>query len=271
MEKTDIGVNLGAKQFKDPEQILKNAQDSSVSRIITISNSLKECNLNLEFCKLYNTQYGLYSTIGIHPHNAKQVTASRLEIVKKLINENRGYVVAVGECGLDFNRNFSPPDIQKRWFEEQIQLAIEVDLPLYFHERDAFEDFYNIVQKYDLKGKGVVHCFTGSKEALSKYLSLGFYIGITGWVCDEKRGKELQKIVPLIPLDRLMLETDAPFLTPHNIKPRPKYNEPKYIGSVVKMVAGLYGISQEKLIKITTENAKRFFGLNKTNTSNNFE
>ena len=211
-------------------------------------------------CKKFNDVPKLYCTIGVHPHNSKELTNDKFELIRKTIEANRQYVVAVGECGLDYNRMFSPANIQKKWFEEQIKLAIELNMPLYFHERDSFDDFYDIVSKYDLNGKAVVHCFTGSKNALMAYLKLGYYIGITGWVCDDNRGKSLQSIIPKIPLDRILLETDAPWLTPKHLKPYPKYNEPKYVTEVIKKVAALMRISPDELINYASENRKRLFG-----------
>ena len=258
---TDIGVNLCSKQYHNKhDEIINNSQNANVNYIITISNSLKEFKFNIGFCKKYRNSPRVFCTIGVHPHNVKMLNGKNIGVLKNTIMNNRDYVIAVGECGLDYNRMFSPKDSQIKWFIAQIELALELNLPLYFHERDATEDFYEIVKKYDLKGKAVVHCFTGTKEALQKYLDLGFYIGITGWVCDERRGEDLQKIVPLIPLDKILLETDAPWLTPKNIKPRPRYNEPKYLPEVVKKVAGLMKIDPQKLVDQTNINRDKLFG-----------
>lgn len=258
----DIGVNMCSKQFRNQKEILDRAEKSGVNKIITISNSFKECKSNLSLIRRFR-DHKIYCTIGVHPHNAKELDDTKLKSIRELIVKNRKSVVAIGECGLDFNRNFSPPDVQKKWFEEQIKLSIDLDIPLYFHERDAFDDFVEIVSKYELAGKGVIHCFTGTKKALETYLKLGFYIGITGWVCDERRGKELQKIIPLIPDDKLLIETDAPWLNPvpRNIKGRPRWSEPSHLYYVVKKVAELRGTTVEELVVLTTDNAKTVFSL----------
>lgn len=258
---TDIGVNLCSKQYnKNHDTILEDSKNNNVTRIITITNSLKEIRPNLDFCKKYNSIPRVFCTIGVHPHSAKSLNDGNFNRLRSAINKNREHVIAVGECGLDYNRMFSPKDVQIKWFRAQIELALEVDLPLYLHSRDATEDFLNIVKDYDLAGKAIVHCFTGSRDTLLKYLDLGFYIGITGWVCDDYRGKELQKAVPLIPLDRLLLETDSPWLTPKNIRPRPRFNEPKYITYVVDKVAQLIGIQPQELVDRTNENRQKLFG-----------
>jgi len=263
----DIGVNLCSAKLKDPGAILARAWDQWVGYFVSISNSLKECHGNLELCQRFHTEYQLYCTMGVHPHNAKQLNNQALNELRELIQANRKYVVAMGECGLDYDRNFSPPALQRKWFESQIQMAIELKLPLYFHEREAFNDFCQIVEKYDLRDMAVVHCFTGSREALLKYLALGYYIGITGWVCDEKRGQALQKLIPLIPLERLLLETDSPYLTPQNMPQlRARINEPINVYYVAKKVASLYQMDLEELVKITTENARRFFNLKNLTT-----
>ena len=258
---TDVGVNMHSKQYAGiHDAIIKNAKDAGIKSIITITNSLKESDANIRYCKKYNDSPKLYCTLGVHPHAARELNDKNFKNIRKMIEANREHVVAVGECGLDYNRMFSPASVQRRWFEEQIKLAIELDLPLYFHERDAFDDFYEIVKKYDLKGKAIVHCFTGSKKALNAYLDLGFYIGITGWVCDDGRGKALQSIIPKIPLDRILLETDSPWLTPKSIKPKPKYNEPQNLPLVIQKVAGLMNVTPEELINNAANNRKNLFG-----------
>lgn len=270
---TDIGVNMCCKHYnKKHDIVIQNAKDSNVKNIITISNSLKECKENIKLCKQFtitiennenenkDDNFNLKCTVGVHPHNAKQLHHTNFGVIKEIIQQNKTHVVAIGECGLDYNRMFSPQKVQLKWFEEQIKLSLELDLPLYFHERDAHSDFIKTVTKYKGRIRGVVHCFTGSKDALLDYLKLGFYIGITGWVCDEKRGKRLQSLIHLIPKNRILLETDSPFLTPHSLNPRPKYNEPKNIPIILKRVAGLMRISPKKLVEHVTNNRKTLFG-----------
>ena len=210
----------------------------------------------------YASQYPgkLYSTAGVHPHDAKSCTSETIKNLENLAKKD--CVIAIGECGLDYNRDFSPRDIQRKYFEAQIKLACKTGLPLFLHERDAFEDFYKMLEKYknDIPNM-VVHCFTGRKEELQAYLELGCYIGITGWICDERRGKHLIDLVKLIPKDRLMIETDAPFLTPRNLDEKPKNgrNEPKYLVHILDELAYHLGDDIEDLAEQTYKNTKRFF------------
>jgi TatD DNase family protein len=175
-----------------------------------------------------------------------------------------GEVVAVGECGLDYNRNFSPSKIQRTIFRKHLSLASEIGKPLFLHQRDAHQDFYNLLTEYrsaDLRG--VVHCFTDSETALRDYLDLGLFIGITGWVCDINRGEELRRIVSFVPEDLLLVETDAPYLLPKNINPKPKSNrnEPCHLDSVVSMISECSGRSKNKIAQQTRLNAAKLFSL----------
>jgi TatD DNase family protein len=174
----------------------------------------------------------------------------------------RGEVAAIGECGLDYNRDYSPRHIQRRCFEAQLDLARELSLPLFLHERDAFDDFFAILRGNPGAGPGsVVHCFTGTEGELRAYLDLGCYIGITGWICDERRGRPLAELVKAIPPDRLLLETDAPFLIPRNLgeKVRGGRNEPKYLPHIAGVVAQCLGKPPEQVARETAENSRRFF------------
>jgi TatD DNase family protein len=170
----------------------------------------------------------------------------------------------VGETGLDFNRNFSPADAQQRVFEQHLELAAATGKPLFLHQRDAHETFLPLLSKYRPKvSGGVVHCFTDTETALRDYLELDMYIGITGWVCDERRGKDLQEIVSLIPDDRLLIETDAPYLLPRSLRPKPKSrrNVPAYLPEVLRTLAHCRDQQVEELALRTTENARRLFAL----------
>lgn len=177
-----------------------------------------------------------------------------------------------GECGLDFNRNFSPPEVQEQWFEAQVKLAIELQKPLFMHCRDAGARFAEILKSAGLGSSsssipGVLHCFTGNQEELQQCLDLGLCIGITGWVCDdrpERGGAELSSLLPTIPADRLMLETDAPYLVPRTIVPakaRPNRNEPALLPHVLAAVAAALGQTEEEVAQRTTNVAKKFFRL----------
>ena len=173
-------------------------------------------------------------------------------------------MVAVGECGLDFDRNFSPRADQLRCLEAHLELAAELQMPVFLHERSAHEEFAAILAKHRSRiPRAVVHCFTGTGEALARYLDLDLHIGITGWICDERRGTHLRELVGRIPKDRLMIETDAPYILPRTIRPKPKSNrnEPSLLPHVLRTVAAARGESPEELARSTTETARAFFGI----------
>ena len=174
-------------------------------------------------------------------------------------------VIAIGETGLDFNRNYSPPEQQLALFERHLQLAVELQKPLFLHQRDAHDRFHALLKQYrpEITG-GVVHCFTDTEAALSDYLELDMYIGITGWICDERRGKPLQSLVASIPANRLLIETDSPYLLPRTLSPKPKHrrNEPRHLVQVLTTLAHCTGRSAEAIAEETTGNAARLFGLN---------
>ena len=205
----------------------------------------------------------LVSTAGVHPHDAKSLDDRTLVALRALMDAPE--VVAVGECGLDFNRDFSPRPKQEQAFAAQLVLAAETGLPVFLHERDAHDRFLAILKEHwpHLTG-GVVHCFTGSAAALDAYLELGLHVGITGWVCDERRGKGLRGMVGRIPLNRLMIETDAPFLTPR-ITPSgvklPRRNEPSFLPHVAEAVAQCAGQPLSVIAAQTTATARAFFAL----------
>jgi TatD DNase family protein len=202
------------------------------------------------------------STAGVHPHHAQSFDASRREELSELLR--RPQVVAVGECGLDYYRNFSPPDAQRAAFVAQLELAASARKPVFLHQRDAHGDFAAILKDFrgGLTG-GVAHCFTGGRSELEDYLALDLHIGVTGWVSDERRGQHLRESVPHIPADRLMLETDAPYLLPRDLVPHPKSrrNEPSFLPHIARAVAHLRGESLDAVAASTTRNAIRFFGL----------
>lgn len=253
IELIDIGANLNHKSLKfELEQIIHRAVQNNISRIIITGTDLRS---SQEAFNLAKNNALLISTCGVHPHNAKQVNPDLLQKLEKLIAENK--VVAIGECGLDFNRNFSTREEQEYAFGQQLQIAKRFKKPLFLHERDAFETFVSFVK--DHLGDGVVHCFTGNKQQLKTYLDLGFHIGITGWICDDRRNNELKEAVKYIPHDRLLIETDCPFLTPREAKAT--RNEPAFLKFVVQRLALYMSKSEEEVAKHTTENAKKLFRL----------
>ena len=260
MEKLiDIGLNLMHKSFrKDRKEIIEEAKKVGVSKFIITGTNVKSSQIASEYALNYPDV--LYSTSGVHPHDAKTCNDKTLNELQK-IAENPS-VVAIGECGLDYNRDFSPRDVQREWFEKQIKLAEELNIPLFLHERDAHEDMYNILEKHEkIAKKAVIHCFTGTKREAENYIDLGCYIGVTGWICDMKRGKSLQEAVSVIPSDKLMIETDAPFLIPKNFdnKPKKNRNEPKYLPHILNTIANYKNEDVEKLGKEVTKTTKKFF------------
>jgi TatD DNase family protein len=204
----------------------------------------------------------LYSTAGVHPHHASDYDDTSDALIRSLIEKDT--VVAVGECGLDYFRNFSPRETQLDAFRRQLEIAKDSGMPVFLHQRDAHDDFVEILEPTlpDLS-RAVAHCFTGEGDSLREYVAMGLYIGITGWICDERRGKHLHDIVPIIPDDRLLVETDAPYLLPRSIRPKPKNrrNEPMYLPEVVRVIAEARGQTPEHVAAISTANAERFFGL----------
>ncbi|WP_213995139.1 TatD family hydrolase [Arsukibacterium sp.] len=252
----DCGVNLFSAQFAGAEQqVWLRAQQAGVSNMLLIGSDITESLLNQQFC---TSHQGCYTTAGVHPHQAGKVAADWLARLTQLLTLPA--VVAVGECGLDFNRDFSPRPIQQQVFASQLQLAKQLQKPVYLHERDAFSTQLAMLTEQQIN-QGVAHCFTGDSRELRAYLDLGLYIGITGWVCDERRGQSLQQAIQYLPLDRILLETDAPYLLPRTLKPRPKHNEPALLPAIAAEVCRLKNIDSQLLAATCAANARQLFGL----------
>lgn len=252
----DIGANLTHASFQpDLQDVVARAQGAGVTPMVT-GTSVQESRHAIDIAE----RFGLHCTAGIHPHHAKDVTEAQIAELRQLARHPK--VLAVGECGLDFNRNYSPHPSQEKWFVSQIEVAQEVGKPLFLHSRDAHPRFAEILKEANI-AKAVAHCFTGEKEELHAYIGLGLYIGITGWICDERRGKHLLELVRDIPADRLLLETDAPYLTPRDMKPQPKArrNEPAFLPHILKTVANALGRPAAEVAEQTTRNARTLFGL----------
>lgn len=257
----DIGANIAHNSFdEDRGDMMQRAGDAGVDRIIVTGSSDES---NVRAAALAEQSPGiLFSTAGVHPHHASDYTDESDALIRSLIQKDA--VVAVGECGLDYFRNFSPREAQLEAFKRQLEIAKESGLPVFLHQRDAHDDFVDVLEPaLPELSRAVAHCFTGEGESLREYIAIGLYIGITGWICDERRGKHLHDIVAVIPDDRLLLETDAPYLLPRTIRPKPKSrrNEPMYLPEVVRVVAEARGQTEEHVAMITTANAERFFGL----------
>jgi TatD DNase family protein len=236
----DIGANLTHDSFDaDRAEVVARAQAAGVGRFVVTGSDAAHSQKALELCATYP---GLYATAGVHPHHAKDATASTPDELRKLLGNPQ--VVATGECGLDYFRNFSPPETQRQVFEMQLDLAEECGKPVFLHQRDAHEDFMRILSSHRPSlNRAVVHCFTGDAAELHAYLALGCHIGITGWICDERRGQHLRDCVGIIPADKLMLETDAPYLIPRDLSPKPasNRNEPMYLRHIAEVVADCLG------------------------------
>jgi TatD DNase family protein len=204
----------------------------------------------------------LYATAGVHPHDASHWGPTTSDTLQALAATHE--VVALGETGLDFFRDFSPRPQQIQAFEAQLALAADLEMPVFLHERGAFKQFIEIIREYRSRlSAAVVHCFTGSAEQLAAYLDLDLHIGITGWICDERRGLHLRDLLPQISLDRLMLETDAPYLLPRTLRPKPKErrNEPAFLPHIVDTVASCLKLPPDLVAEATTKTAKTFFAL----------
>lgn len=261
----DIGVNLTNAQFKnDLDRVLQESFAAGIEAMVLTGTDLESSIECQRLCESYSEQYAnkIFCTAGIHPHDA---SAWNRDVAKQLADLlGSTFTVATGETGLDFNRNYSSREDQIKAFEGQIELAAESSKPLFLHERDAFDTQIDILKNYrDQFEQAVIHCFTGTKKSLYAYLDLDLYIGITGWVCDERRGVDLAKLVADIPLNRLMVETDAPYLLPRNIDPKPssRRNEPRYLNWVVKKIAESYDLSETEIQTATTDTAREFFKL----------
>ncbi len=238
-EIADIACNFTSDRFdNDLDEVINQAIVNNITKFGLICSRLSDIDKLLEIYNRYSKD--MFFTIGVHPHHANEINEEYLKQLKEVINNNNPH--AIGETGLDFFRNLSTYEEQIFAFEEQIKIAIDTNKPLFLHQRDSHDDFIKILRKYSSDiNKSVVHCFTGTKEQLNDYLELDCYIGVTGWICDAKRNVELRKTIKNIPLERLMIETDCPYLIPKNLEEKPKNNrnEPTYLNHIANEVAAL--------------------------------
>jgi TatD DNase family protein len=257
----DIGANLTHESFDaDRGEVMARAARAGVGRLIVTGADLAGSRRAHELCIADPAR--LWSTAGVHPHHARDFDMHHRDEWKVLL-EHRS-TVAVGECGLDYYRNFSPVEAQRAAFIAQLEIAVEAAKPVFLHQRDAHEDFVAILRDFAPRlARGVAHCFTGNAAELDSYLGLGLSIGITGWICDERRGLGLRDVVPTIPRDRLMIETDAPYLLPRDLRPpvKSRRNEPAFLPHVARTLARLRSEEFEDLAAYTTRNAEAFFAL----------
>ena len=255
----DIGINLAHDSFDhDREAVIQRAADAGVTRMVITGSSLASTHAAIALVRQYSSS--MRCTAGVHPHHASELDTAQLQAFDALARQPE--VVAVGECGLDYFRNFSPREAQLDAFAQQLELAAHVGKPVFLHQRDAHEDFVTVLRRYrDRLAGGVAHCFTAGMDEARAYLDLGLHLGITGWICDERRGHHLREVVKHIPADRLLIETDAPYLLPRDLQPKPqnRRNEPMYLPHVLAAIAQARGESAEMLAEITTDNALELF------------
>jgi TatD DNase family protein len=261
MQLIDTGANLTHDSFdSDRDQVIEAARAAGVVQMVVTGASAEGSREALELARQHPGV--LYATAGVHPHQAADYDAETDALLRELLQDER--VVAAGEAGLDYFRDFSPRPDQLRAFEAQLQIGVDGGLPMFLHLRDAHEDFHAMLKaRRDELSDVVVHCFTGSREELHAYLDLDCHIGITGWICDERRGEHMKDYLGDIPAARLLIETDAPYLKPRNLRPRVKThrNEPRFLPWILDTLAASRGEHPEDLARATTENARRFFRL----------
>ncbi len=256
----DIGINLAHESYDaDREAVLARAHAAGVAQLIVTGSSLASTEQAIALSRAHPQR--LFATAGVHPHHAGELSAARLAELTELARAPQ--VVAIGECGLDYFRNYSPHAAQQDAFHRQLALAQELGKPVFLHQRDAHADFVGILREHAPAWRGVAHCFTGSAAELHSYLALGLAIGITGWICDERRGAHLVGLMPLVPPERLLLETDGPYLLPRDLRPKPasRRNEPAYLAHIAGVVARARGESLATLAHSSTRAARALFGL----------
>ena len=258
-EVADIACNFTSERFdKDLDEVINRAVANKITKFGLICSRMSDVNKLLKIYEQYSKN--MFYTIGVHPHHANEINDDYLKKLKDEITTNNPH--AIGETGLDFFRNLSTYEEQIFAFEEQIKIAIDANKPLFLHQRDSHDDFIKILRKYSSDiSKAVVHCFTGTQEQLDDYLELDFYIGVTGWICDEKRNVELRKTIKNIPLEKLMIETDCPYLIPKNLveKPKNNRNEPSNLNHIINEIAKLMEIDIDILRKQTFVNTINYF------------
>ena len=256
----DIGLNLTSAQFShDRDEVVARAFSAGVKGLLLTGTNLHESEQAQTLAKHYPH---CWSTAGVHPHDSSQWTEESADKLRALARQPE--VVAIGECGLDFNRNFSTPQEQERAFDAQLRIAAELQMPVFMHCRDAHARFLALLDPWLDKLPGaVLHCFTGTREEMQACIDRGMYIGITGWVCDERRGLELRELLPFIPAERLLIETDAPYLLPRDLSPKPasRRNEPAHLPHILERIAHWRGDDPQWLSSTTDANVKKLFGI----------
>lgn len=249
MEFFDTHTHLQDKAFnQDRDRVIKRAADAGVKYLINVGDSLAS---SARAVVLAKTNKNLYASVGIHPHNAKYLHKETSESLQSLAKNKE--VVAIGEIGLDFYRNFSPQEKQRKAFEKQLIIARELGLPVIIHTREAYSETFKILRKYQIKG--VFHAFSSEKEDAKQALDMGFYIGIGGILTF--KNSSLKDVVRFIPIEKIILETDAPYLAPSPM--RGKRNEPAFLIYTAKFLSEIKNCSLEEVASITTRNARTLF------------
>lgn len=253
----DSHAHIQGKEYAgEVEAVIARARAAGVDKIIAVGGA-GDMSSNTEAVALANSMPEVYATVGMHPHDAKDVSADELRKLKELTAVPK--VVAVGETGLDYYYDHSPREVQRRVFAEFIRMARESGLPIVVHERDAAHDAFELLRAEGARElRGVIHCFTGNYEAARNYLDLGFYISFTG-IITFKNADALREVVRKVPLVKMLVETDSPYLTP--VPHRGKRNEPAYVRYVAETVASLKGVTLNEIARGTTENVRELFDI----------
>jgi len=254
----DIGINLTHESYDaDRAAVMERAASAGVTRMLVTGASLASSRDAIALAHLHPDT--LRCTAGVHPHHASELDPDRRQELSGLARNKA--VVAVGECGLDYFRDLSPREAQLEAFRSQLGLARQIRKPVFLHQREAHADFVAVLREFP-GVRGVAHCFTDGVAEATAYLDLGLYIGITGWICDERRGQHLRDVVRMIPAERLLIETDGPYLLPRDMRPKPasRRNEPAYLPHILATIAAARSESIEVLASRTTQNAADLFG-----------
>ncbi|MGD8961919.1 MAG: TatD family hydrolase [Desulfobacterales bacterium] len=259
MKLFDSHCHLDDKSYrKDLDRVIERARQAGIARMMTIGVNKKTAVRAVEIAESHPY---IYASIGYHPHDASQCSADELDFLTELAQNQR--VRAWGEIGLDYNRMYSPREDQEKWFIRQLQIAAQLNLPLIFHERDTRGRFLEILKvEFRNESGGVVHCFSGTMPELKQYLNLGLTIGVTGILTLRARGADLRDIVPHIPADRLVVETDAPYLTPAPEKYHTRRNEPAFVKFVLLKLAEVRNEDPDQLAQTVWNNTNRLYRIN---------
>lgn len=250
----DSHVHLDKRQFDgDREYIIENLEKNGIEAAVNIGADLESSIKSLDLAKKYEN---IYATVGVHPHNAKDLTDKMLEEMEELASEDK--VVAIGETGLDYHYDNSPRDVQRKWFRKQIQLAKKLDLPVVVHSRSADEDTLKILKEESDGLRAVIHCFSSDRAMMKEFVDLGFYIALGGPVTFKKTD-ELKEVAKIVPIEKLLVETDAPYLAPHPY--RGKRNEPVFVKQTAELIAKLRGMTIEDFTLQINQNTKAIFNI----------